>query len=139
MKIITLFFATAMALAGCVSVEPKGQAAASTLANALVPYESETLADACRLIRLLNEDKWDELAKSLSSGSAATETLRRYAAEKDWAGIGAYRRTEIDEKSPLKIRHCFGFAPRHHPHEVWLIYTITESGPTKPSLSVLGW
>lgn len=135
MKTTILMIASAVALAVGVLAEPKSQSATS----APTPQESATLADACRLTQLMNEDKWNDVEKALGTKDGMVAILRQHATLKDWPGIGAYRGTRVDEKSPLRITHRFGFSPKTNPHEIWLSYIIQDSGPSKPSLMVLGW
>lgn len=139
MKTTILMIAAAGALAVGVIAEPNGQSASPATTAALTPQESATLADACRLTQFMNEDKWDDVEKALGTKEGMVAALRQNASLKDWPGIGAYRGTRVDEKSPLRITHRFGFSPKTNPHEIWLSYTITDSGPSKPSLMVLGW
>ena len=128
-----------MALAVGVLAEPKAQSASATTTSAPTPQESGTLADACRLTLLMNDGKWEDVEKALGTKEGMVAILRREATHKDWLGIGAYRGTRIDGKSPLRITHRFGFSPKTHPHEIWLSYTINEAGQSKPTLTVLGW
>jgi hypothetical protein len=121
---------TCLALMACTK-----QVASSTPAGA----DSFTLADACRITKLINEDKWDDVEKAIDAQGQMLPILRQNASLKDWAGIGAYRGTRIDAESPLKITHRFGFAPRSNPHELWLTYTVTEKEASKPALMVMGW
>jgi hypothetical protein len=102
--------------------------------------ESVTLADACLLTQLMNEDKWDEVEKALGTKEGMIALLRKqHGSMKDWPGIGAYRGTRVDGQSPLRVTHRFGFAPRSNPHEIWLSFTITEKETSKPQLMVMGW
>jgi hypothetical protein len=87
----------------------------------------------------MNEEKWDDVERAVGTKDGVVAMLRSHATLKDWGGIGAYLGTRVDDKSPLRVTHRFGFSPRTSPHEVWLSYTITNSGPSKPSLHVFGW
>ena len=88
----------------------------------------------------MNEAKWDEVEAALADKGGMVGLLRRDARAENWPGIGAYRgTTNMEETSSLKITHRFGLAPRTNPHEIYLTYTIGDSGISKPTLMVLGW
>lgn len=136
-KIKLLTTAAAGAFAFLVFAEPKPQIATQAVTDEPTLAESATLADACRLTQLMNEDKWDDVEKALGTKEGMIATLRQHASFKDWPGIGAYRGTRVDATDPLRVTHRFGFAPRSNPHEIWLSYTVSD--PSKPSLMVMGW
>ena len=138
-KFTLMTIATVGAFALIAFAAPPEQIASQPAAAAPTQPESVTLADACRITRLMNEDKWDDVAKALGTNEGMIAILRQHATLKDWPGIGAYRGTRVDEKSPVRVTHRFGFAPRTNPHEIWLSYTITEKETSKPTLMVLGW
>jgi len=135
--LLTIFLAGAFAVISW--AEPKAQSASPAAALTPTLQESATLADACRMTLLMNEGKWDDVEKALGTKEGMVALLRHHASLKDWPGIGAYRGSRVDEQSPWRITHRFGFSPRTNPHEIWISYTMTESGPTKPKLMVLGW
>jgi hypothetical protein len=101
--------------------------------------EAITLADACRLTRLMNEGKWDEVKEALGAEGQFFGILRAQAERKDWPGMGAYLGSEVLGKSPFRVSHAFGFAPRTNPHRIALSYTVTDGGMSNPSLMVFGW
>jgi hypothetical protein len=138
-KSILLSIAVAGAFAFFAFATPPEQAAQPAAATPM-QTESVTLANACRLTQLINEDKWDEVEKALDTKEGMIALLRKqHGSMKDWPGIGAYRGTRVDGRSPLRVTHRFGFAPRSNPHEIWLSYTITEKETSKPQLMVMGW
>lgn len=114
-------------------------ARAETELPKLTTQESSCLAEACQITSLMNEDKWDEVEKALGTKEPMVAILRQHAVLKDWPGIGAYRGARLVKETPRTILFRFGLGPRSHPHEIWFTYTFTESGPSKPSLMVLGW
>jgi hypothetical protein len=114
-------------------------AGAETELSKLTAQESSCLAKACQITSLMNEDKWDEVEKALGPKDGMVAILRQHAGLKDWSGIGAYRGARLDKESPRTIVFRFGLGPRSSPHEIGFTYTFTESGPSKPSLMVLGW
>ena len=138
-KSTLLSIAVAGAFAFIAFAAPPEQVASQPATANPTQAESATLADACRITQLMNEDKWDDVAKILGTKEGMIAILRQHASMKDWPGIGAYRGTRVDEKSPSRVTHRFGFAPRSNPHEIWLSYTITEKETSKPSLMVMGW
>lgn len=140
MKSTLLMILTFGTLAVCLLAEPgTPKQASSRDATSPSAQESATLADACRLTKLMNEGEWDEVEAALDN-KAMVALLRRDAKAENWPGIGAYRgTTNMKETSSLKITHRFGLAPRTNPHEIYLTYTIGDSGISKPTLMVLGW
>ena len=101
--------------------------------------EAITLADACRLTRLMNEGKWDEVKEALDAEGQFFGILRAQAEREEWPGIGAYLGSEVQGKAALRVTHTFGFAPRTNPHRFALFYMVTDGGISKPSLMVFGW
>ncbi len=142
-NVMRVFHLLTLAISGAFTLYafagPSVQAESQTTISAVSQAESATLADACRLTKLINDERWDEIEKALGTKEGMITYIRQQATLKDWAGIGAYRGTTVDEKSPLRITHQFGFAPRSSPHGILLTYIITETGPSKPSLMILGW
>ncbi len=104
-----------------------------------ITQEALSLADACKITALMNDDKWDEVEKVLGTKAGLIAELRRQSGIKDWPGIGAYRGSRIDKDHPRVVTHRFGFAPRTNPHEIWIDYMLTETGISKPGLMVMGW
>lgn len=99
--------------------------------------DAPCLAEACRITALINEGKWGELEKIFGPDPNMLFVLKRDAGIKGWQGIGAYRGFSINEEKPRKVTFRFGFAPKSSPHEVWI--SFTDSNPSKPGLTVLGW
>ena len=80
---------------------------------------SRSLADACEVLRLINNLNWKDAKKKLDDGNqvAVIEPLSKW---KDWHGIGAFRGTEIDAaKNQVKHRFSYGTG-RLAVHEVWI-------------------
>jgi hypothetical protein len=136
-KIKLITTAAAGAFAFLAFAEPKPQIATQSTTYEPTLAEAATLADACRLTQLMNEDKWDDLETALGTKEGMIATLRPHASLKVWLGSGAYRGTRVDTMDPLRGTHRFGFAPRSNPHEIWLSYTVSDT--SKPSLMVMGW
>jgi hypothetical protein len=135
-KIILLTIAVAGAFASGYFWRPTSEGATVSVTQ---QAEAITLADACRLTRLMNEGKWDEVKEAMGAEGQFFGILRAQAEREDWPGIGAYQRSEVDGKSPLRVTHTFGFAPRNHAHRITFSYTVTDGGISKPTLTFLGW
>jgi hypothetical protein len=102
------------------------------------PVISRSLADACEVLRIINNLNWKDAKKKLDDGNqvAVIEPLSKW---KDWHGIGAFRGTEIDAaKNQVKHRFSYGTG-RLAVHEVWITYTYSKDDFKKPSFYVLGW
>lgn len=136
MKTTITFFMTLIVLLGC-TLAAKDKTSSTT--PDLASLEAASLADACKLVALINGDKWDEVEKKIGTKEGMIAVLKQNARIPNWPGIGAYRGSRTDKDSPRVVTHRFGFAPRSNPHEVWLSYTLNESGISKPGLMVLGW
>lgn len=136
MKTTISFFLTMIVLLGC-TLAAKDKTSSTT--PDLASLEAASLADACKLVALINEDKWDEVEEKIGTKEGMIAALKQHAHTPNWPGIGAYRGSRTDKGSPGQVTHRFGFAPRTNPHEVWLSYTLTESGISKPGLMVFGW
>jgi len=99
---------------------------------------AKTLADACDIVRLINELEWEAAKKRLNDGNQLA-LIEPISKAKDWHGIGAYRGSEIDrEKEQVKHRFSYG-SGRIAVHEVWITYSINASGFKKPTFYILGW
>jgi hypothetical protein len=136
MKTILASFIVVMVLSGAIL-----GAADSTppAAAGMTTLEAVSLAEACKLVALMNEDQWDDVEKAFGTKVGMISLLRLHAKTKDWPGIGAYRGSSIDKDSPREVTHRFGFVPRNNPHGILLTYTLTESGISKPRLMLMGW
>ncbi len=132
---VTSFIAVAV-LFGCI-LAATGNTSSTTADYATI--EAVSLADACQMVALINDDKWEEVEKKIGTKEGMIAILKQTAQTPNWPGIGAYRGSRTDKVSPREVTHRFGFAPRTNPHELWLTYTLIESGISKPRLMVLGW
>lgn len=136
MKTTIATFMTVIALLGCT---PAAKDKTSSITPDFAKIEAVSLADACQVVALINNDKWDEVEKKIGTKEGMIAILKLNSSTPNWPGIGAYRGSRVDKDSPRAVTHRFGFAPRTNPHEVWLSYTLTESGISSPGLMVLGW
>jgi hypothetical protein len=103
------------------------------------PVVARSLADACDIVRLVNEFDWKAVKKRSGEKNHLTLIVEPQSKVKDWHGIGAYRGSEIDEaKKSVKHRFSYGVG-RLSVHEVWITYSYTEDGFGKPSFLFLGW
>ena len=99
--------------------------------------DATCLVEACRLVALINDGKWEEAEKAFSGSPGMVAILKQHSSLDYWKGIGAYRGSRIDQESPRRITFRFGFAPESSPHEIWL--TFTDDNSSKPGLMILGW
>jgi len=116
--------------------EQVDQSDAAKPAGALTAQDALCLAEACRIIALINDDKWDEVEKALGTKEGMVAILKHESTLKDWQGIGAYRGVQLNPALPGTLTFRFGFAPKSSPHEVRI--SFTNGNPSKPYLMVLG-
>ena len=104
------------------------------------PVIARSLADACELVRLINNLDWKEAKKKLKAGNhVGMVIIEPQSKIKDWHGIGAYRGSEIDaEKNQVKHRFSYGIG-RQPVHEVWITYNYNKTNFQKPNIHILGW
>ena len=118
-----------------VAEEDKATTQAELLAK---PGVSVSIADACEIVRLLNEGKIKEVKEKLD-GEGMMGVIEPQMKLEAWPGVGAYRGSEWDaEKNSVKHRFAYG-AGKDAVHELWLTYSLKGGGFKKPHLVVLGW
>lgn len=102
------------------------------------PQACKSLVDACRIVALVNDLKWDEVDK-IATIQPMNFLKRDAEISKEWQGVGAYKNSDSNE-STNTIRHVFLYGNgRHSAHQVWIDYKLTETGYEKPNIMVLGW
>lgn len=136
MKLYPFFVAAFMAFVIPMHAdEPAPAAEANVLSN---PVISRSLADACDVVRLINNLNWKDAKEKLNDGKqvAVIEPLSKM---KDWHGIGAYRGSEIDA-AKNQVKHRFSYGEGRLPvHEVWITYIYSKDDFKKPGFWVQGW
>ena len=104
------------------------------------PVVASSLANACDIVRLINDLKWDDVTRKLNKGNqVGIVVMKAQSKMKDWPGTGAHRGSELNTKNHT-VKHRFSFGSgRNTEHEVWITYSYSKDRFEKPSVDVLGW
>ncbi len=116
--------------------EPVPVVKAHVLSN---PVIARSLADACDIVRLINDLSWKDAKSKLSDKNQIALIIEPQSKVKDWHGVGAYRGSVVDaEKKQVRHRFSYGIG-RLSVHEIWITYSYSKDSFQKPSLHALGW
>jgi hypothetical protein len=137
MKIYVLLLTMIMTVNSVFADKPLSQPKVDVLLN---PVLARSLADACEIVRLINELEWVTVKKKLNKGNqVGILIIEPQSKIKNWHGLGAYRGSEIDTENQ-KVKHRFSYGGgRKAFHEVWITYSYRKDGFDKPSVEALGW